>query len=300
MKNFDVIIVGGSYAGLSAGMALGRSLRKVLIIDAGKPCNAQTPHSHNFLTRDGETPATLRAIAKDQVLAYDTVEFMEEEVVQVSGGERGFEVVTGSESFMTRKLIFSAGVKDIMPDIRGFAACWGISVLHCPYCHGYEIRNTETGVMANGDMGFEFVRFIHHWTSTVTLLTNGPSLLSAVQTNALRAMGIKIVETEIAAIHHSDGYLDSVTLQDDRVLNFKAIYAPLPFTQGSDIPEQLGCEINEAGFIVVDQFQKTNVPGIYAAGDCTTRMRSVASAVAEGNKAGAMINREMIQERLDA
>ncbi len=298
MKNFDVIIIGGSYAGLSAGMALGRALRNVLILDAGQPCNIQTPHSHNFLTRDGETPAALSAIALAQVLAYPTVQFRQVAVTQVSSGLRGFEVVTDAESFMTGKLIFATGIRDIMPDIPGFVESWGRSVVHCPYCHGYEIRDTETGVLGNGDAGFEFVRFINHWTKKLTLLTNGPSLLTDVQKGSLDRLGIKVVENELVAVNHTDGYMDSITLQGGATLPLNAIYARLPFIQKCEMPEQLGCELNDAGYLVVDEFQKTTVTGIYAAGDCTTGMRSVSSAVAAGGKAGAVINHEMIHESL--
>lgn len=297
MKHFDVIIIGGSYAGLSAGMALGRSLRNVLIIDGREPCNIQTPHSHNFLTRDGETPTALAEISKAQVLAYPTVQLKEDVVTQVSRSERGFEVDTHSESFTTGKLIFATGVKDIMPEIPGFAESWGVSVVHCPYCHGYEIRDTETGVLGNGDAGFEFVKFIRHWTSKITLLTNGASTLSDHQKSTLDSIGIKVVENEIRAINHVNGQMSSVAFSEDYTLNLRAIYARLPFVQKCDIPEQLGCELDEHGYLKVDDFQKTNIPGILAAGDCTNRMRSVAGAVAAGSKAGAIVNHEMINER---
>src|SRR5687767_10565291 len=133
-KNFDVIIIGGSYAGLSAAMALGRALRNVLIIDSGKPCNRQTPHSHNFITQDGKTPAEIATLAKQQVEKYDTVTFFSGLATDGAKTENGFQIQTGSgETFRAKKLIFATGVKDVMPTIEGYAECWGISVLHCPY-----------------------------------------------------------------------------------------------------------------------------------------------------------------------
>src|SRR5690606_19368783 len=146
------IIIGGSYAGLSAAMALGRSLRKVLIIDAGKPCNRQTPHSHNFITQDGKTPAEISSIARAQVAQYETVTFLSGFAVEGKKTNSGFEIKTEKgEIFESKKLILATGVKDIMSEIPGFAECWGISVIHCPYCHGYEVRNEKTGILANGD-----------------------------------------------------------------------------------------------------------------------------------------------------
>src|SRR5690606_28226163 len=143
------IIIGGSYARLSAAMALGRSLRNVLIIDSGLPCNRQTPHSHNFITQDGEKPNVIAEKAKAQVLNYDTIKFYNGTAVSGSKIENGFVITTQTEEkFTAKKLIFATGIKDIMPDIKEFQACWGISVIHCPYCHGYEFRNQKTAILA--------------------------------------------------------------------------------------------------------------------------------------------------------
>src|SRR5690606_19696546 len=164
-KVFDVIIIGGSYAGLSAALALGRSLRHVLIIDSGAPCNRQTPHSHNFLTHDGEPPARIATQARDEVLRYDTVRFVQDTATEAVSQEHGFAVTTASgDRYTAQKLLFATGVRDLMPDIPGFADCWGISILHCPYCHGYEVRGRTTGVLANGDTGYELAMFINNWT----------------------------------------------------------------------------------------------------------------------------------------
>ncbi len=160
-NNFDVIIVGGSYSGLAAGMALGRALRKVLIIDSGKPCNRQTPHSHNFLTQDGKPPNEIAALGKEQVQMYSTVAFFSGLATNGLKTENGFEIeVASGEKFAAKKLIFASGIKDIMPGIPGFAECWGISVIHCPYCHGYEVKGQQTGILGSGEYGFEFSALI--------------------------------------------------------------------------------------------------------------------------------------------
>ncbi|WP_449401083.1 NAD(P)/FAD-dependent oxidoreductase [Chryseobacterium wanjuense] len=185
-KIFDVIIIGGSYAGLSAGMALGRSLRNVLIIDGGKPCNRQTPHSHNFITHDGKTPKEISDLAKEQVEKYETVHFHNGIAVKTVKTSEGFQVETeNGEVFFAKKLILASGVKDVMPDIPGFSECWGISVIHCPYCHGYEVKGETTGILSNGEMLFEFSKLVYNLTKDLTLFTNGKADLSNEQIEIL-------------------------------------------------------------------------------------------------------------------
>jgi thioredoxin reductase len=294
---FDVTIVGGSYAGLSAAMALGRSLRNVLLIDSGQPCNRQTPHSHNFLTHDGATPRDIAVRALQQVLAYDTV-------TRISGtarnawNEEGYFLteLDSGERYASKKLLFATGVKDVLPDIAGLAACWGISVLHCPYCHGYEVRNEKIGLLGNGDAGFELAKLLSNWTNDLTLYTNGASSLSAEQQTKLAAHDIRVDERKISRLNHTGGYVNRIVFQDGTSEPLRALFARGTFEQHCTIPITLGCELTEQGYLKVDDFQRTTVPGVYAAGDNTTMLRSVAAAVAAGNKAGAVLNRELIEE----
>jgi len=297
-KDFDVIIVGGSYSGLAAGMALGRALRQVLIIDSGKPCNSQTPHSHNFLTQDGRTPKEIAMLARQQVARYDTVSFYNGLAIKGAKTESGFSIETATgESFDTRKLIFASGIKDIMPAMEGYAECWGISVLHCPYCHGYEVRNEPTGILGNGEYGFEFSALISNWTDDLKLFTNGPSTLTRDQRVKLEAHGIEIVERDIDLLEHTDGHLKNVVFTDGTRSSVKALYARSPFVQHCVIPEMLGCALTDGGYIEIDQFQKTTIPGVFACGDNATRARSVANAVAMGTAAGMMANKELVFEQ---
>ena len=297
MLSFDVIIIGGSYAGLSAAMALGRASRKVLVIDSGSPCNRQTPHAHNFITHDGEVPAVIARKAREQVMRYSTVTFLDGTVTSGQQRDGKFQITTSNgESFTAKKLLFTTGMKDIMPPLEGFAACWGISVLHCPYCHGYEVRNQPTGIIGQGEMAFEMSRLINHWTKDLTLFTNGPSGLSAEQLHKIQAHNIRIVETAIDRIEHANGYVKELRLADGQTVALKAIYARPPMVQHCVIPQELGCEVTAQNLLQVDMFQKTTVPGIYAAGDNTTMMRSVSLAVASGGFAGAAINKDLIEE----
>ncbi|GAA4432310.1 FAD-dependent oxidoreductase [Ravibacter arvi] len=297
-RSFEAVIVGGSYAGLSAAMALGRALRKVLIIDSALPCNRQTPHSHNFITHDGEKPGAIAEKARAQVLKYDTVTFRRDEVVGGTKSMGGFELTTRSgATFNAEKLIFATGIKDTMPAIKGFAACWGISVIHCPYCHGYEYRGQNTGIMANGEKALHLASLVNNLTGKITILTSGQPDFSSGQLEKLDSRGIQVVSTPVSEIEHDGGHVRSVVFEDGRKMELDAVYAAIPFTQHSDLPFLLGCELTEHGRIKVDAGQKTTVNGIFACGDNSSPMRSVASAVSTGNIAGAMLNHGLTMER---
>lgn len=294
-NSYEIIVIGGSYAGLSAAMTLGRSLRRVLIIDSGMPCNRQTPHSHNFITQDGAAPAEIAAKAREQVLNYPTISWLSGTAVKASKETDGFTVETqNGENFQAKKILFATGIVDIMPEIEGFQECWGISVLHCPYCHGYEVRNRRLGVFANGESALEFCRHLYNWSNKLTLFTNGPSQISETDLEHLRALHITINEHPIQKIRHSSGKLTEMELTDGSAVSLDALFAKVDFRQHCDLPRHLGCSYTEHDFLITDDFQRTTIPGIYAAGDCATYFRSVAAAVAAGNKAGAIINRELI------
>ncbi|GAB3799120.1 FAD-dependent oxidoreductase [Spirosoma humi] len=295
----DVVIVGGSYAGLSAAMTLGRSLRKVLVIDGGKPCNRQTPHSHNFLTRDGETPANITAIAREQVIRYPSVSFLSDLAIKASADPDVFTVETaGGQQIKARKLILATGVEDLMPPIPGFAECWGRSVLHCPYCHGYEVAGQRLGILAAADTAYEMVRLIQHWSSDLTLFTNGPANLTPDQRQFIDQLNVLIIETPLTAIAHEQGQLTALHVANGATYAVDALYSRVPFRQHSDLAQQLGCTMSESGLINAAEFGKTNVPGVYTAGDNSSPMRQVALAVTNGSLAGVLVNRELIEEDL--
>lgn len=296
-KDYEIIIIGGSYAGLSAAMALGRSLRNVLIIDNGKPCNVQTPHSHNFLTQDGKTPVEISTLAKHQVKQYKTVKFYNGLATFGVKTRKGFVITTDkNDKFEAKKLIFATGIKDSMPDINGFEACWGISIIHCPYCHGYEFKGQATGILANGLKAFHLASLVCNLTSKLTILTNSVPDFTEDQFLKIKQHKIEIIETTITEIEHTNGDLQQVIFADGTKNSFDALYAALPFTQSSEIPASLGCELTEHGYINVNPLQETNIKGIFACGDNTNMMRSVANAVHSGNLAGAIVNAKLIEE----
>jgi thioredoxin reductase len=278
-------------------MTLGRALRSVLIIDSGLPCNRQTPHSHNFITQDGEKPGVIAEKAKKQVLKYDTVKLLTDLAVNGTKTDKGFDISTQSgKLFSAKKLVFATGLKDTMPSIKGFSECWGITVLHCPYCHGYEVKNKKTGILANGYGAFHLARLISNWTKDLAIFANGKSQLTQEQTDEIKRHNISIVEKEIASLKHNNGVVEEIIFADNSTFELKAIYSRPAFEQHCKIPELLGCELTEQGLIKVDAFQKTTVDNIFACGDSTNPLRSVPYAVSTGSNTGVFLNNAMTEE----
>jgi thioredoxin reductase len=179
---------------------------------------------------------------------------------------------------------------DIFPEIPGFPDCWGISILHCPYCHGYEIRDIPTAVMANGEAAFHVAMLIYNWTPHITVLTNGVSQLRQQEMETLESLGIKIIETEIGSVTHRDGQLEMIEFVDGSQFPITAMYASVPFRQQSALAEKLGCKMTAKGHVEVDAQHRTSVEGVYAAGDNTAEHRAISVAAASGTVAGFTIN----------
>jgi thioredoxin reductase len=295
-NKYEVIIIGGSYAGLSVAMTLGRALRKVLIVDSGKPCNRQTPYSHNFLTQDGVPPLEIAKKGKGQLEVYTTVEFQNDLVAEVIRLEQGFQLQTSSgNTFFADRLVFATGIFDQLPSIEGFLDCFGRSILHCPYCHGYEVRNRKTGVLANGDMGFDYVSLISHWTEDLTVFTNGIAAFTEGQLAKFEKHNISVIENHLGRIIHENGQVKAVLLSDGSLCEIDALYFRPSFVQSCSIPLELGCELTNDGYLKTDSALQTTIDGIYACGDNSSPNRTVSNAVASGHKVGMSINKELIQ-----
>lgn len=291
----DTIIIGGSFSGLSAALALARARMQVLVIDTNEPCNARVPHAHNLLTHDGEPPHMIRAKARADVARYSTVQWSERRAVHASGSDGAFIVRTddGTEH-RGRKLLLALGVRDEMPDIPGFAECWGISAAACPFCHGYEVADAPLSVLGNGPEVVDHARLIRQWSRDVTLLTNGPATFDGEQRTLLASRSIAVHETPIARVEHANGSIASVVLADGRGIACTALFARLRTNVPMAFAEGLGCAITPVGLLQVDPMQRTTVPGVFASGDCASPMRSLSMAVASGGMAGAVIVHELV------
>jgi len=293
---FDVLIIGGSYAGLSAALALGRARRSVLVLDARRPRNRFTPHAHNLLLHDGDAPADLAARARQQVAAYPTVQLLEAQATAAEKLPDGtFNVATEAHgTFEARRLLLATGLRDELPPVPGFAECWGKSVIHCPFCHGYEVADQPTGIWNNGPEVEHQVQMLLNWSRDLTVFTNGQATFGPEVHALLKTHGIELVETPVAELLHTNGQLKGLRLGDGRTRPLPVLYARLPWQQASALPQQLGCEITEQVLIRTDASYHTTVPGVYAAGDCCVAPPQLALAIAAGNLAGASLGRELI------
>jgi thioredoxin reductase len=290
---YDTIIIGGSYAGLAAAMSLGRAMRKVLIIDGGKPCNRYASESHNFIGHDGESPSQIRDKAREQVLKYPTVKFIQGFVSTVTKTEQGYAVETQDTKYAAKTLLLATGVVDQLPSTPGFEECWGKTIIACPYCHGYEVRDRPTAVIAKTDIDFDYVAMVINWSKQLTVLTEGQASMSEEKLNAIKKNGLTVIDKKIKEYVHKEGHLSSIVFEDDSSIDVQVLYTH-PHTQfANDIPKQLDLKLNPMGLIQIDFFNKTSALGVYAAGDCTTFLRTVSNSVGDGNKAGAMLNREL-------
>ena len=294
----DVIIIGGSYAGLSAGLALGRARKRTLIVDAGQRRNRVAHEAHGFLGQDGRASGAIAADTRAEVAAYPTVGFLDGTATAAAPHERGFAVTTDTGATHTAaRLILATGVVDELPDLPGLREGWGAGVYHCPYCHGYEVAERQLGVLAFMPFATHQANLIADW-GALTFLTNGVVALTAPERAALVARGVTIEETPVAAVLNAERAVAGVRLTDGRTIPLDALFIGVPFRQASPLAEQLGCALDEIGFgtfVKVDPQGQTTVPGVYATGDATSRLgHSIAGAVGNGYTVGAMAHQSLI------
>jgi thioredoxin reductase len=297
LKLYDALIIGASYAGLQAAMTLGRCMREVLVIDNGEPSNRFTPQAHNLITYDDTEPDKIRRWAKEQVLLYPTVHIQNGKVVTVKKEDELFIAADeAGNNYIAKKVLLATGLRDVFPAIEEFETCWGRSVVHCPYCHGYEVRGRELGLMANANALKEFLPLVYNWSEKLTVFITGNEELSDETKAFVKDKNLKITTAVIKSLKHTDGYIDTVITEDGIEHHLDALFVSLPCVQQTDIVEQLGIILDDGGFIDTNPVGCTNVPGLFAAGDCITPMRAIAVAIASGYKAGIGINNELINE----
>ncbi len=294
----DVIVIGGSYSGLSAALQLGRARRDVLIIDEGQRRNRFASHSHGFLTQDGVDPAAIAGNARAQVMKYPTVRLLSgraDSAVRLKADHpsgAAFEVAATGRNHFARRLLLATGVRDILPEITGLPERWGKSVFHCPYCHGYELDRGEIGVVAASAMSMHHALMLPDWGPT-TFLLNGAFEPDAEQRSALAARGVKVEGTLIREI---SGHAD-IRLADGRELSFAGLFALARFVLTSPIAETMGLDLEDGplgSVIKTDPMKETSMAGVFACGDAARSMASVALAVGDGNLAGAGLHRSLM------
>lgn len=294
---YDVAIVGGSFAGLSAAMQLARARRRVLLIDAGRPRNRYAAHAHGFFGQDGVPPVQIVATAAAQLLKYSTVTSVDGEALKAYGrtGDFHVELADGSRS-RARRLILATGIRDRLPALPGLQARWGISVLHCPYCHGYEVGGRRLGVLATHALSIHQAILIPDWGPT-TWFTQGIVEPNEEEAALLRARQVSIERTPVAQVLGDVPAIEALRLVDGRVVPIEALFVGARTEMASDLAVQLGCALDEGPLgpvIHVDAFKETTVPGVFAAGDASTAMTNATFASASGVAAGVGAHRSLV------
>jgi thioredoxin reductase len=290
--NYDVIIVGGSYAGMAAALQLLRARRSVLIIDAGKRRNRSASHAHGFLAQDGVDPAEIARIARVQLMAYPTLTWVDGEAEWVTGVRDEFRVASQRQIYSGRRLLFATGVRDRLPDIPGLQERWGQSVFHCPYCHGYELDQGRIGVIATGPMSLHQAQLVAEWGET-TFFPNHILELDEPSAEEFAHRGVRVEPVSITRI---EGSAD-VVLSDGRVLRFAGLFTAPQNSPASPIAEQFGCKLGETPMgtqIWTSDTKETSIAGVFACGDVARVPHTLSLAVADGAMAGAQLHRSLV------
>ena len=298
-SEFDVVIIGGSFAGLSAAMQVARSRRSVLIIDAGQPRNRFSTAVHGFIAEEGHSPGEILARFRQELDAYETVSFLDGTVTQAEGENDAFTVMTAAQqTFQARRLILAFGLVDHLPDLPGLAEYWGQSVFHCPYCNAYEVTGQRLGVLATRSESLQQAIILLEWAKDITLFLNDSIQLTGAERRRFVELGIKIESSPIQQLKGSPQRLRGLQLNDGRTIEVDRIFT-LPDTMfASPLAEQLGCDIEAGSFgpmITTDPMtRQTTTPGVFAAGDITRPFHKVSLAVADGNLAGVFSHHSLV------
>ncbi|WP_205590833.1 NAD(P)/FAD-dependent oxidoreductase [Hymenobacter oligotrophus] len=299
--DYDVVVVGAGCAGLSAALVLGRCRRRVLLCDGGKTRNAPSPAVHNFLSRDGIKPQELLRHGHEQLAAYPTVEQRENCVLQAERDEATgtFRLTLDTGRCVTsRKIILATGVLDVLPPIDGMRELWGVGVLHCPYCHGYEVSDRPLAIYGRGKSVAGFALLVSRWSKDVVVCTDGTAGLAEHSRLRLKRHGIPVFEQPIKRLVGLENReLHQIEFADGAVIERAALFLHPNQQQRTDLATQLGCyRLARSGGIRVDKRIQTSVPGVYAAGDTTPAAQQAVVAAAEGVQAGISCNEQLTRE----
>ena len=297
---YDVAIIGGGPAGLSAALALGRARKRVLLCDSGPRRNAAAEQIHNFVTRDGTPPEEFRTIARAQLAAYPGVEVRDTRVERISGRKGAFELALASEKAEARRVVLCVGMIDEMLPIESFKELWGHAIFQCPYCHGWEVKERPWGYIARDPAMLHFAVMLRSWTDHVTVFTQGTFDVEAAHRAQLDAAKVKLETSPIARLKARATTLEGVELANGTVIECHALYAHPP-QRHVDLVASLGLALDADGLVKVDPMtRETSLAGMYAAGDLTSRAQGAVFAAATGAQAAGMLNHELTAELASA
>jgi thioredoxin reductase len=297
MDLFDCIIVGGGPAGLNAAVVLGRCQRKVLLFDTAEYRNRYSHGMHNYLTQDDIDPAEFIRISQREMFKYQ-VELANKKVVNARKNIEGVFVVKDEEGtvYHTKKLLIATGLADPLPDVEGFKEMYGKSVFHCPYCDGWEVRNRRLGVYAKNKNGFDLAIALKGWSNEVAIFTDGINKFKPHEREELLANDITITTLPVLKLDGANGIIEKIVFKNGTDYALDALFFVNGYVQQCDLALTFDCELSKTGKVLTNQFQQTNTPGLYVAGDADKDMQFVVVAAAEGAKAAVIINKELQKE----
>ncbi|MFL6224693.1 MAG: NAD(P)/FAD-dependent oxidoreductase [Actinomycetes bacterium] len=292
MRDYDVVVAGGGAAGLSAALVLARARRTLAVVDAGGPRNAPAAHMHGFLSRDGMPPHDLVAAGRAEVAGYGG-SLIDDTVVDVAPG---FHVrLAGGSSLHARRILVATGLRDELPDIPGVRERWGRDLLHCPYCHGYEVRDQPLGVLGGAPEAVQHALLVRQWSPDIVLFPHTDAVGPA-QRELLTARGIRIVEGAVARLVVGNDQLQGVELGGGTVIPRAAVFVRPRFVPNADLLTGLGCEVDEHAWVVHDPVGRTSVAGVWVAGNAADPRAQVISAAGEGSAAAIALNADLVDE----
>jgi thioredoxin reductase len=298
MREYDVVVVGGSAAGLSAALVLSRARRSVLVVDAGTPRNAPARHMHGFLSRDGMPPGDLLAVGRQEVRRY-AGELVTGTVTGLQRGAAGFTVsLSDGRQVRARRLLVATGLRDELPDVPGLADRWGRDVLHCPYCHGYEVADRALGVLGRDLESVRYAQIIRQWSADVVLFMP-PGILGREHRAQLTARGVQVTEGTVCRLVLEDDRVSGVELDDGRTVARDALFLPPRLVPNGTLLEELGCAMDRDGWVVTGAAGSTSVPGVWAAGNVANPKAQVITAAGEGSAAAIDLNAHLVDEDVE-
>jgi thioredoxin reductase len=297
MSQYDVVIIGGGAAGLSAGLVLSRARRSVLVVDAGRPRNAPAAHMHGYLSRDGIAPSDFGAAGRREVSSYGGAIIEGTVTDLVPDGRSGFSILLADGGRISaRRLLVTTGLRDELPDIPGLRERWAIDVLHCPYCHGYEVRDRQLGVLGGSPGAVHYAQVVRQWTHDLVYFTP-PGLLTVTERNQLLARAIGIVEGTIDELVIDDAdHLRGVQMHDGCVIPRDALFVPPRFVPNSSLLVDLAVEVDGDGWVTTDRSGRTSIAGVWAAGNVVDPRAQVITAAGAGSAAAIALNADLVDD----